>query len=375
MSSGEVVVTPAQLLGFTVLGLAVLIHIIFVSITLGVGLITAVYRWLAYKRSDGELELFARKAFRLMIVTELFSGVWGTIITVVLVGFFPGLVALATNVLFTPITIAIVSIMIRIPSIAIFWYTWGKISERAHSTIGFIMALSGFGVPLGFRTLFSELSYPHTISVFLAGNTPPLWYAYTSPLYWSLYAHTVFAVISTGGFVIASIMVLENNVRWVEIGLKYGILFLLAQLIAGPLYYLTIYSRSTYIFNNITFGPYAPLFALKLILVLLLLILSLYSWFSVRRRKTIIGYTKYLGPIALLIVFLGEFINNAPRYPYIAVLGESGVPISAFFNFYMNIPASLVYVILGFLIFSIIVFTFAAYLALIRGFIVEKIES
>ncbi|MEM1758299.1 MAG: hypothetical protein QXJ65_02790, partial [Acidilobaceae archaeon] len=62
-------------------------------------------------------------------------------------------------------------------------------------------------------------------------------------------------------------------------------------------------------------------------------------------------------------------------YPYIAVLGESGVPISAFFNFYMNIPASLVYVILGFLIFSIIVFTFAAYLALIRGFIVEEIES
>jgi len=375
VSGGEVVVTPAQLLGFTVLGLAVLIHIIFVSITLGVGLITAVYRWLAYKRSDGELELFARKVFRLMIVSELFSGVWGTIITVVLVGFFPGLVALATNILFTPITIAIVSIMIRIPSIAIFWYTWGKISERAHSTIGFIMALSGFGVPLGFRTLFSELSYPHTISVFLAGNTPPLWYAYTSPLYWSLYAHTVFAVISTGGFVIASIMVLENNVRWVEIGLKYGILFLLAQLIAGPLYYLTIYSRSMYIFNNITFGPYAPLFTLKLILVLLLLALSLYSWFSVRRRKTIIGYTKYLGPIALPIVFLGEFINNAPRYPYIAVLGENGVPISAFFNFYMNIPASLVYVILGFLIFSIIVFTTAAYLALIRGFIVEKIES
>ena len=119
-------VPSGVLAGLLTLQLSVAIHIVFVSTTLGVGIITALYRTLAVKRSDPFAEVFARRSFRIMIVSELFSGVWGTIITVILAGFFPGLVALATNVLFTPIAVSIASILIRIPSIAIFWYTWGE---------------------------------------------------------------------------------------------------------------------------------------------------------------------------------------------------------------------------------------------------------
>ncbi|MEZ0290058.1 MAG: cytochrome ubiquinol oxidase subunit I [Sulfolobales archaeon] len=374
MSSESVNISPAEFLGFASLGISVLIHIIFVSITLGVGVITAIYRWLAYKRSDPELEVFSRRVFRLMIVSELFSGVWGTIITVFLAGFFPGLVALATNLLFTPIAISVASIMIRIPSIAIFWYTWGKIRPEIHSVIGFIMAVSGFGVPLGFRTLFSEITYPHAVAEFLAGGSPSPLYAYTSPLYWALYAHTVFATISTGGFVVASLMSLENSLRGVRIGLLYGLVFLFAQFFAGPLYWYTLHYYSPYIFDQATFGALMPVLSLKMTLIIALLTLGIYALAKIS-SGVIHRNTLYLGFIAVSIVLLGELLNDASRYPYMVVAGDRGVPISAFFNFYMQVPDLIVYVILGFLVLAIAVFLVASYLAIYKRFVVESVEE
>jgi hypothetical protein len=71
----------AVFIGFAGLGLSVVLHVIFVSMTLGTGLLAALYRWRAYGENDAWAELFARKVFKVLIVSELFSGVWGTIIT------------------------------------------------------------------------------------------------------------------------------------------------------------------------------------------------------------------------------------------------------------------------------------------------------
>jgi cytochrome d ubiquinol oxidase subunit I len=369
--SPEVSVKPMEFLGFTGLGLSVLLHMIFVAITLGVGLVTAIYRHLAYKRSDPALEAFARRGLRVMIVTELFSGVWGTIITVFLAGFFPGLVALATNVLFTPLAIAIASIMIRIPSIAIFWYTWGRISPKIHSLIGWIMALSGFGIPLGFRTLFSEITYPYAVVTYLSEGSVNPWRAYGSPLFWSLYLHTVFATISAGAFFPASVQSLVKDVRGVSIALKYGFVFLILQLLAGPLYWYTLHRDSPYIFNAVTFGYFSPFLILKMVLVVALIVLGLYSLAMINLRNEIYRYTRYIGLIALIVVFLGELLNDGSRYPYIVTLGERGLSLSAFFNLYMDVPASVVFVILGFLFIAIAVFLVSFYYAIVKRFLPE----
>jgi cytochrome d ubiquinol oxidase subunit I len=369
--SQEVSVKPIEFLGFAGLGLSVLLHMIFVAITLGTGLVTAIYRYLAYRRSDPSLEVFARRGFRVMIVTELFSGVWGTIITVFLAGFFTGLVALATNVLFTPIAIAIASIMIRIPSIAIFWYTWGRISPKIHSLIGWVMALSGFGVPLGFRTLFSEITYPYAVATYLSEGFVNPWRAYGSSLFWSLYLHTVFATISAGAFFIASVESLVKNVRGVSIALRYGFVFLILQLFAGPLYWYTLHRDSPYVFNAVTFENFSPFLILKMALVVVLIILGLYSLATITLRNEIYKYTKYTGLIALVVVFLGELINDGSRYPYIVTLGERGLALSAFFNLYMDIPASVVFVILGFLFLAIAVFLISFYYAIVKRFLPE----
>lgn len=75
-------------------------------------------------------------------------------------------------------------------------------------------------------------------------------------------------------------------------------------------------------------------------------------------------YAIALGPLSLVVI--GEVMNDASKYPYIVAVDRGGLPIGAFFNFYMEVPAALVYVILGLLVASVAVFTTAASLAVIR---------
>jgi cytochrome d ubiquinol oxidase subunit I len=198
-------------IGFMALGLSVIIHVAFVSVTLGVGVLMAWYRYVAYKRRSEEMEARARRLLGLLAASELMSGVWGTVITVFLAGLFPGLTALVTNVLFLTISIAIIGIFIRIPSIAAFWYLWGRVDPRKHVALGFVMAASGFLIPLGFRTIFAETMSPHVLATYLASGSAPIAQAYTNPLLWVLYAHTVVAVLSVGGYMAYTVLGIHRD--------------------------------------------------------------------------------------------------------------------------------------------------------------------
>ncbi|MEM3970739.1 MAG: cytochrome ubiquinol oxidase subunit I [Fervidicoccaceae archaeon] len=355
---------------FLLLGIAVIVHIGFVTTTLGVGIIVAVYRYLSYARKDQNLEAFARRAFRLLVVTELFSGVWGTVITVFLAGFFPSLTAIAASALFGPLAISIASIMIRVPSIAIFWYTWGKVSPKLHSIIGFIMGLSGFGIPFGFRTIFAEITSPRSVAALLQGTQPSLLYAYTDPVFWGLYAHTVIAAVSVGAFMVAAIMIMDRDVLWSRKALLFATIFLLLQPIAGTAYYLILSNNAQYIANSITSGEFMPVLAVKLFLFAVLLAASIHL---MRRlgANTIPSYGKYIGILAIAVAITGEFMNDGSRYPYMVVLGSSGISIESLANPLMNIqsvfPAILT--ISVFLALSIAVFSIAIYYAMIKRFV------
>jgi len=76
----------AVLIGWAGLGFSVIMHVTFVSITLGAGLLAAYLRSLSLV--DPGWEVPARRVFKLLILAELFSGVWGTIITVFLFQFY-----------------------------------------------------------------------------------------------------------------------------------------------------------------------------------------------------------------------------------------------------------------------------------------------
>ncbi|MFN7105214.1 MAG: cytochrome ubiquinol oxidase subunit I [Pyrobaculum sp.] len=363
----------AVFLGFAGLGLSVVLHVIFVSMTLGTGLVSAWARHMAIKTGDSWYELFARKAFKVLIVSELFSGVWGTIITVFLAGFFTALTTLATNTLFIPIAIAIAAIMVRIPAIAISWYTWGKIEPRRHAAVMWVMAISGFFIPFGFRAIFAEINYPHAVGYYLETGLNPGFMPYVNPLFWTLYLHTVAAVISVGGFVVASLLSLERDTRGVKLGVKVGLALLLAQFAFGPIYWLSLGQYSPLLFDAVN-TTYLPLFGIKIAAVAALAVLGFKVLASVN-RGVVTNAARWLGPLALFIVLLGEVLNDGARYPNMVLIGDQGLPVALFANFYIEIPIPVVYIILAFLVLSIVTFVFAAYYAIYRRFIAEIPES
>ncbi|MCX8200998.1 MAG: cytochrome ubiquinol oxidase subunit I [Candidatus Caldarchaeum sp.] len=374
---------PTELFSFNLLGLAVLVHLVFVNITIGTGWISAMARFLGWRRNDPSLEIMGRRVFKILIVHELFSGVWGTIITVILAGFFPTLLAIATDIMFWPLLIALTAIIIRIPSIALFWYTWGKIKPSTHSALGFVMALSGFAVPMGFRYIFTEITYPHAVGMALQGMQDiARLQVFFNPLYPPLILHTWTAAMSVGGFVTAAFFAIKGNesAKFMWIGLWHGVLFLAAQPFFGLWYLLALGEKAPILYNNILGTAAAtynvlPLFAGKMAVVTALAGVSAVVWRQVKRGAgTATRMALALGPLAALTVILGEYINDGGSAPYLVLLGDKGLPVSTFLNVYIEIPFTLVFAVLGLLVVFIGGFMATVYYGLNKRFLVDLPE-
>ncbi|WP_291765152.1 hypothetical protein [Caldivirga sp. UBA161] len=116
------------------LGFALEMNLVFVNVIIGATVLTVITRYIAYLHNDTGLEVAARDMFRLMVVTELFGGVWGTILTVFMAGLFPSMTVIFMRVYFYPVAIALVGISVSIPSIAIYWHLWGRVNPKAPGT-------------------------------------------------------------------------------------------------------------------------------------------------------------------------------------------------------------------------------------------------
>ncbi|MEM3492354.1 MAG: cytochrome ubiquinol oxidase subunit I [Nitrososphaerota archaeon] len=369
-----------EFFGFSLLGLSVLIHIVFVNITIGTGWISAVSRYLSWRRMDADLELMSRRVFRILVITELFSGVWGTIMTVILAGIFPTLLALATDVLFYPILISLTSIIIRIPSIAVFWYTWGRISPRTHSVIGLVMAVSGLGVPIGFRYIFAEITSPYAIRMALEGMKEEARLAvFLNPTYPPLILHTIAGAMLVGSLMTASYFATKNNmnVKYSRYGILIGLPFVVLQGFAGTWYLLSLMTYSPILFRNlmgiggVTFNA-GPIFIAKVLVIAVILFMMLMGYRGMKRESNMTpSYVAHLGTLGVVMLIISEFLNDGARYPYMVLIGEDGLPPINFMNVYMDIPLPIVYVILGSLMVLTGVFLLIFYYALNKRYLPE----
>lgn len=376
--------TNIELLGFSILGIAVIVHIIIVNITIGTGWISAMARYLAWRRGAAELEVMSRRVFKILIIHELFGGVWGTIITVILAGFFPTLTAIATDVIFYPIIIALVAIFIRIPAIALFWYSWGKVRPALHSVLGFVMALSGFGVPLGFRYIFAETTYPFAIGLALQGlRDVSRLMVFFNPLYPSLILHTWAGALSIGGFIVASFFCIKGNVnpKFAWIGLWHGVLFLGAQIFFGPFYLLNLSSKAPLLFDNVLGQTGAsidllPIFAIKICAAAMIGLIAVGTWKEIKRGDgSVPRYAIFLAPGAVLVAMLGEFLNDAGKFPYLVLTGSTGLSPALFMNAYLSIPLYVVFAVVSALLGLVGVFMATAYYALNRRYLPDMPRS
>jgi cytochrome d ubiquinol oxidase subunit I len=246
------------------------------------------------------------------------------------------------------------------------------------------MAVSGFGVPFGFRYIFAEVTYPYALAMALQGVVDAARTAvFFNPLYPWLLLHTWFGALSIGGFIVASFFAIKGNVnsKFSWIGLWHGILFLCAQGLLGPTYLVNLSSRAPLLYSNIlglagsTFDI-RPLFTLKLVLVAFLVLCSIMVWKSINRGNgSVPRYTLALGPAAIMVAMIGEFMNDAGRYPYLVLLGNSGLSPAIFMNVYVPIPWFIVLAIVSVLLAFVGVFIVTTYYALNKRFLSDMPEQ
>ena len=334
--------TPVSWMAFLLLGITTLVHITFVNLVLGFSVIVPITEYLSYKNRDERLMDVAKRTFKYLLLTDLVAGVWGTWITITLAGLWPSLTYIATTVLFVPITVALIGILIAIPSIAIYWYTWGKISRRVHLFVGGLMALGALLVPVGFRMIFAFVDDPVGLNEALKGN---LYAIFGNPIY------PILVVWSWCGALAMSALVAAGTYAWrsrsgdIEMGvmetayfLKLGIPSLLVTAILGACFFWSLQSASPYIFATLTGNmavaqyDFLPMFILYPMLAIVAGGSAVMLLISARRGRLSKLPSLVLVIAAFLMVPIVEAVNDASRAPYIVITGNTGLPANAFAN-------------------------------------------
>lgn len=334
--------TPISWMGFLLLGLTTLVHITFVNLVLGFSVMIPFTEFLSYRSNDEKLMGVAKRTFKYLILTDLVAGVWGTWITVALAGLWPTLTYIATTVLFVPITIALVGIFISIPSIAIYWYTWGKVSRGVHLFVGCLMGFGALLVPAGFRMIFAFIDDPIGLREALKGN---LYAIFGNPIY------PVWVVWSWFGALAMSALVAAGTYAWRSIGsangdglkettyfLKLGIPFLVITAVLGAYFFFSLRTASPYIYAAITGNTivaqqnFLPLFVAYPVLVIIAGC-SAFGLFMLAKKGTLNRpLSIILVTAAFLTVPVVEAVNDASRAPYMVTMGNAGLPANTFAN-------------------------------------------
>lgn len=321
---------------------------------------------LRYKSFEDEsLEEVARKSFKVLVGSEFVSGLFGTIITVVLAGLWTMLVNIVTTILFIPLLISIIGIILRLTSIVGFWYTWNISNKKVHLGIGLIMALSGFMIPAGFRYIFALIDNPVGVDSLnpVSGN---IWIALANPIYPPLLLHTWVGAVSMGFLTLASGFALIQHKDtvyqyWMRKLVLYGSLLVVFQVFIGVWLAYTLNIHAPYMATNI-FGEFlgqgsgymVSRFTFIVMLISGILIIIIGLGYSKLNIGSVTG-VYFLGPLAVLSLIAGEVSHDISRYPYMIITDGSGIPMEAFINKLMPIdPTILLIGLIPILVFFII---------------------
>jgi cytochrome bd-type quinol oxidase subunit 1 len=197
--------SPVAWLSFVLLGFGLLIHITLVNVVLGLSIIVPITEYIGSKTKDPDMERLAKRLFRYLALSDLVAGVFGTWVAIELTAFWPGLLYIFTTVLFIPTMIALIGIFMAIPSIAIYWYGWDRMSKKKHLAVGGFMALGALLVPAGFRMFFAFVDNSGAFNLSsltgAMGNVDTnVLGMFTNPIYITLLVHSWF-----GGLTMATL--------------------------------------------------------------------------------------------------------------------------------------------------------------------------
>jgi cytochrome d ubiquinol oxidase subunit I len=366
-------ISPVAWLSFLVLGFGLLIHITLVNLVLGLSVLVPATEYFSYRTGDKTLAELAKNLFRYLTLSDLIAGVFGTWIAVTLAILWPALTYVFTVPLFLPVTIAIFGVLISIPAIAIYYYTWNKLDVKLHLLIGVFMAAGALMVPTGFRLLFTFLNNPIGLSDALNGN---LYTVFVNPMYLPLLLHSWFggltmsSLLAGGFYAWRSSKTLRTDANLIVslYLLKIGLVFLAVQSLLGVVYFLDVARYSRYLFAAITGNvmiahyDFSILFTVFLLVIFFLWSSSIILTVKIRKGQRSSIFSLLVMFSAFLGVPLGESLNDASRIPFMVISGTSGVPMDQFVNNLVPISWKTVYLSIVAALVTIIVFVLTVYI-------------
>ncbi|WP_069806637.1 cytochrome ubiquinol oxidase subunit I [Vulcanisaeta thermophila] len=362
------------LLAFSLLGFVLIMHLIFVNALIGAVVLAVIMRFLAYRRGDPSLEYLARNSFMIAVVSDLFGGVWGTVLTVTLAGLFPSMTAIFMRVDFYPVAIALAGILVSIPLIIMYWHLWYRVSPRTHALMGIPLLVSVLLVPIGFRYLFAELDYPMGLN----GQVNPV-AVFSNPLYPPLILHTLLGATDIGVFMVAAVLSTRRNlnINAVKYALGIGVMLLIPQAIAGAYYYVTLGRYDPYIVSAIS-GPllgykpstvlFYPAFYAAIALTVALAVVATYAFYLTMQGRVNRALNIGAGVIAELVLVLMEYVNDGSRYPYMF----PGIPVDRLLNTLIPIPITGIVVAIASVLVFTAIFSIYIYEAVLRRLLPEE---
>ena len=348
MLLGDVIKMTDVFDAFVLLGYAVITHLLLVNFILGLSIIIPLMEYYYYKKNDQDGKKILKNMFKFMILSDLFAGVWATWITVFLGGFWPSVTYIATTDLFASLVIALIGILIALPSIGIYWFTWDKISEKLHVLIGLFMAIGAIMVASGFNMIFAFIDDPVGLgSPNYVYKQNSYFSIYSNPLYPDFTLHRIFGALTLVSLTFAGAYIYSYLKNRNELSKKSAIVFIKIAMISLPIevllgfiYSLELISNTQYIANQIFwpllntshYNALSILFIIFIIFIFFMWYLLYYLYFSIDKENInkIIPLT--LSSLAIITFILGEFLNDYSRYPYFVITGNTGINASQFIN-------------------------------------------
>lgn len=346
------------------------IHYFFVTVVLGLSVIIPIFEIKGCISKDEDYVKFARRLTSYLIRVDLFAGVMATWLTVFLAGYWPSLLYIATNVLFYPIVLAIAGIMIAIVSMGLYWYTWDKMGNKAHATVGIFMMIGALLVPFGMSSIFATLDFPYGIStesvsqltLFVPNGQNP----FGNPIYIPLALYTWFISIALTSFIVLSYSWIKNRKsdsgEFSKALSASRLMTLIFSILSIITFFITLNElkiNSQYLYSQMSLHYYLQISEVLIIIMLLFSILTF-----IRSLGYWIGFIG--SGISYFFMMFFEITVNIARYPYIIVAGNAGIPASDMVNPLFQIPDLLPYFALITFVLMLITFLATLYLAFIR---------
>ena len=314
-------------------------HILGASLVLGLS-------WLAFgfelvgRRRDHKVHIDSSRAISKAIVLIYATiGSLGTAITVELFALWPDFMKTLGVLLWWPFAFVAAIIVSNFLMIAIYWYTFDRIRASLHLVVGFFMALTSSLIPFNFRTIIAFTNQP----VGMAGNTVETMLLYANPSLPPLYTHTVFASLSTAGFVVCAAGALaiyakrgdsSVNANLLRQGVVAGVGFLVPQALAGAWYLWTLGGNVPRMFAAVT-GLFTQqsgiadaqiflpnIFATKLVFVGYLFLAGMWLTNTDERHllsRLGIAASTSVGLLASAVILIGETMQEYSHLPYLVI--------------------------------------------------------